>query len=116
MSGATALEREADKAEPNKDWAKALFDRAKGVLEGAPTDLHNLAQVTKVNAWNQVIVASDDERTPARVGSIKRNSFTSVAALRLLHTTSGISPVQLAHSAAHPIGRLRCSLMIHERQ
>nr|MDT0658723.1 hypothetical protein [Micromonospora sp. DSM 115978] len=45
---ATALEREAAKAEPDNGWVKALFDRAKGLLDGAPTNLHNLAQVTKV--------------------------------------------------------------------
>lgn len=45
---ATALEREAAKAEPNKSWVKALLDRAKGLLEGAPANLNNLAQVTKV--------------------------------------------------------------------
>ncbi|MEV4756010.1 hypothetical protein AB0J86_12980 [Micromonospora sp. NPDC049559] len=45
---AQALEREATKTEPNKGWVKALLDRAKGLLEGAPANLHNLAQVTKV--------------------------------------------------------------------
>ncbi|MEW2539311.1 hypothetical protein [Micromonospora chalcea] len=52
---ATALEREAGKAEPNKGWVKSLIDRAKGLLEGAPADLHNLAQVTKVvfDIYNQ---------------------------------------------------------------
>lgn len=52
---ATALEREAGKAEPNKGWVKSLLDRAKGLLEGAPADLHNLAQVTKVvfDIYNQ---------------------------------------------------------------
>ncbi|MEU2168301.1 hypothetical protein ACH47V_23745 [Micromonospora chersina] len=52
---ATALEREAAKAEPNKGWVKSLLDRAGGLLEGAPANLHNLAQVTKVvfDIYNQ---------------------------------------------------------------
>ncbi|MGC1211997.1 MAG: hypothetical protein WA890_12120 [Micromonospora sp.] len=52
---AAALEREAAKAEPNKGWVKSLIDRAKGLLEGAPQNLHNLAQVTKVvfDIYNQ---------------------------------------------------------------
>ncbi|MFJ6153882.1 hypothetical protein [Micromonospora profundi] len=52
---ATALEREAAKAEPNKGWVKSLIDRAKGLLEGAPENLQNLAQVAKVvfDVYNQ---------------------------------------------------------------
>jgi len=45
---AAALEREAGKAEPNRDWVKALFDRVTGLLEGAPANLQSLAQVLKV--------------------------------------------------------------------
>ncbi|MFG1892653.1 hypothetical protein ACGFIP_01340 [Micromonospora zamorensis] len=52
---ATALEREAAKAEPNKSWVQGLIGRAKDLLEGAPENLHNLAQVTKVvlDIYNQ---------------------------------------------------------------
>lgn len=45
---AGALERESAKAEPNQGWRKALLDRARSLLDGAPADLHNLAQVAKV--------------------------------------------------------------------
>ncbi|MEU1586072.1 hypothetical protein [Micromonospora sp. NPDC005710] len=45
---AAALEREAAKAEPNRGWVEALFDRVTGLLEGAPPNLQNLAQVMKV--------------------------------------------------------------------
>ncbi|WCN80019.1 hypothetical protein [Micromonospora sp. LH3U1] len=52
---ATALEREAAKAAPNKSWVQGLIGRAKDLLEGAPENLHNLAQVTKVvlDIYNQ---------------------------------------------------------------
>ncbi|WP_433311020.1 hypothetical protein ACQP0U_24005 [Micromonospora sp. CA-269861] len=52
---ATALEREAAKTEPNKSWVQGLIGRAKDLLEGAPENLHNLAQVTKVvlDIYNQ---------------------------------------------------------------
>ncbi|MFF0122936.1 hypothetical protein ACFYP0_12090 [Micromonospora arida] len=52
---AAALEREATKDQPNKGWVRALLDRATGLLEGAPQDLHNLAQVAKVgfDIYNQ---------------------------------------------------------------
>ncbi|MEU8236434.1 hypothetical protein AB0C12_43155 [Actinoplanes sp. NPDC048967] len=45
---AAALEREAAKAEPNTGWVEALFDRVTGLLDDAPANLQNVAQVVKV--------------------------------------------------------------------